>query len=43
MEDDTISSLTMDGDAVWAAHGMHASKYLRGKKVRCSSRFLGYG
>ena len=29
-----ISSLTMDGDAVWAASGPHVIKYLRGKEVR---------
>lgn len=29
-----ISSLAMDGDAVWAASGPHVIKYLRGKEVR---------
>ncbi|KAG6897135.1 hypothetical protein C0992_003915 [Termitomyces sp. T32_za158] len=28
-----ISSLAMDGDAVWAAAGPHALKYIRGKEV----------
>lgn len=28
-----ISSLSLDGDAVWAASGIHAIKYLRGKPV----------
>jgi U3 small nucleolar RNA-associated protein 21 len=28
-----ISSLTMEGDAVWAAHGACASKYSRGKEA----------
>ncbi|KAF9014099.1 Utp21-domain-containing protein [Cyathus striatus] len=28
-----ISSLTMDGDAVWASAGPHTIKYLRGKEV----------
>jgi U3 small nucleolar RNA-associated protein 21 len=28
-----ISSLTMDGDAVWAASSLFAIKYLRGKEV----------
>ncbi|KAH7889440.1 Utp21 specific WD40 associated putative domain-containing protein [Phlebopus sp. FC_14] len=30
---DPISSLTMEGDAVWAASGTHVIKYLRGKEV----------
>ncbi|KIL69996.1 hypothetical protein M378DRAFT_184349 [Amanita muscaria Koide BX008] len=30
---DPISSLAMDGDAIWAAAGPHALKYLRGKEV----------
>ncbi|KAF9265570.1 Utp21-domain-containing protein [Marasmius fiardii PR-910] len=30
---DQISSLAMDGDAVWAATGFHAVKYLRGKET----------
>ncbi|KAG6829189.1 hypothetical protein H0H92_005389 [Tricholoma furcatifolium] len=30
---DQISSLAMDGDAVWAAAGSHALKYIRGKEV----------
>ncbi|KAF5373929.1 hypothetical protein D9758_000754 [Tetrapyrgos nigripes] len=30
---DQIKSLVMDGDAVWAAAGPHAIKYLRGKEV----------
>ncbi|KAG6885879.1 hypothetical protein C0993_008398 [Termitomyces sp. T159_Od127] len=29
-----ISSLAMDGDAVWAAAGPHALKYIRGKEVQ---------
>ncbi|RDB22141.1 U3 small nucleolar RNA-associated protein 21 [Hypsizygus marmoreus] len=28
-----ISSLAMDGDAVWAAAGPHAIKYIRGKEI----------
>jgi hypothetical protein len=28
-----ISSLAMDGDAVWAASSLFAIKYLRGKEV----------
>ncbi|KAF8586540.1 Utp21-domain-containing protein [Ramaria rubella] len=36
-----ISSLAMEGDAVWAAHGIHASKYLRGKEVTQVSNPLG--
>ena len=28
-----ISSMTMDGDAVWIASGIHAIRYLRGKEV----------
>lgn len=31
--EEPISSLALDGDAVWAAHGSRASKYLRGKEV----------
>jgi hypothetical protein len=31
-----ISSLAMDGDAVWAASGTHVIKYLRGKEVMLS-------
>lgn len=31
---DMISSMAMEGDAVWAAAGSHAIKYLRGKEVR---------
>ncbi|KAG2084691.1 WD40-repeat-containing domain protein [Suillus discolor] len=30
---DPISCLVMDGDAVWAASGVHVIKYLRGKEV----------
>ncbi|KAG1877929.1 Utp21 specific WD40 associated putative domain-containing protein [Suillus subalutaceus] len=30
---DPISCLVMDGDAVWAASGIHVIKYLRGKEV----------
>ncbi|KAH7912241.1 Utp21 specific WD40 associated putative domain-containing protein [Hygrophoropsis aurantiaca] len=30
---DDITCLTMDGDAVWAASGIHVIKYLRGKEV----------
>lgn len=32
---DTISSMAMDGDAVWVASGPNAIKYARGKEV-CS-------
>jgi len=32
--DEPITSLAMDGDAVWASHGSSLSKYIRGKKVR---------
>lgn len=28
-----ISSLAMDGDAVWVASGPHVIKYIRGKEV----------
>ncbi|KAG0705974.1 Utp21 specific WD40 associated putative domain-containing protein [Suillus ampliporus] len=31
--EDPISCLVMDGDAVWAASGVHVIKYLRGKEV----------
>jgi U3 small nucleolar RNA-associated protein 21 len=35
---DPMSCLHMDGDAVWAASGPHAIKYIRGKEVsRCPS------
>lgn len=34
---DPISCLVMDGDAVWAASGIHVIKYLRGKEVRAST------
>ncbi len=30
---DHISCMAMDGDAVWAASGIYAIKYLRGKEV----------
>ena len=30
-----ISSMTMDGDAVWVASGSYAIQYLRGKEVSC--------
>jgi len=29
-----ISSMAMDGDAVWVASGPHAIKHIRGKEVR---------
>ncbi|KAG7447991.1 Utp21-domain-containing protein [Guyanagaster necrorhizus] len=38
---DPISSLTMDGDAVWAAAGPHIFKYVRGKEVFRISSPLG--
>jgi hypothetical protein len=31
---DAITSLAMDGNAVWASAGPHAIKYMRGKEVR---------
>jgi len=31
---DQISSMAMDGDAVWVASGSHAIRYLRGKEVQ---------
>ncbi|KAJ7172308.1 Utp21 specific WD40 associated putative domain-containing protein [Mycena filopes] len=36
-----ISSLAMDGDAVWAASGPHVIKYLRGKEVLRGTNPLG--
>ncbi|KAG5635440.1 hypothetical protein H0H81_011247 [Sphagnurus paluster] len=36
-----ISSLAMDGDAVWAAAGPHAIKYIRGKEVLRATNPLG--
>ncbi|KAI0062315.1 Utp21-domain-containing protein [Artomyces pyxidatus] len=33
---DTISSMVMDGDAVWAACGPHVLKYMRGKEASTS-------
>jgi hypothetical protein len=36
-----ISSLAMDGDAVWAASGPHVMKYHRGKEVYCPSPMIG--
>ncbi|GJJ12631.1 hypothetical protein Clacol_006874 [Clathrus columnatus] len=39
--EESISALALDGDAVWAAHGSHASKYLRGKEVSKVSNPLG--
>ncbi|KAJ7087871.1 Utp21-domain-containing protein [Mycena epipterygia] len=36
-----ISSLAMDGDAVWAAAGPHVIKYLRGKEVLRGTNPLG--
>ncbi|KAJ7905685.1 Utp21 specific WD40 associated putative domain-containing protein [Mycena olivaceomarginata] len=36
-----ISSLAMDGDAVWAASGTHVIKYLRGKEVLRATNPLG--
>ena len=30
---DPISSLIMEGDAIWASSGIHVVKYLRGKEV----------
>jgi U3 small nucleolar RNA-associated protein 21 len=36
-----ISSLAMDGDAVWAASGPHVIKYHRGKEVNIIMR-LGF-
>jgi hypothetical protein len=36
-----ISSLAMDGDAVWAASGPHVIKYHRGKEVYCPSSMIG--
>ncbi|KAJ7097769.1 Utp21 specific WD40 associated putative domain-containing protein [Mycena belliarum] len=36
-----ISSLAMDGDAVWAAAGSHVIKYLRGKEVLRGTNPLG--
>ncbi|KAJ7174015.1 Utp21 specific WD40 associated putative domain-containing protein [Mycena crocata] len=38
---DQISSLAMDGDAVWAASGHHVIKYIRGKEVLRGSNPLG--
>lgn len=32
-EPDPISCLTMEGDAIWAASGVHVVKYVRGKEV----------
>ncbi|KAJ7685354.1 Utp21 specific WD40 associated putative domain-containing protein [Mycena polygramma] len=36
-----ISSLAMDGDAVWAASGPHVIKYIRGKEVLRATNPLG--
>ncbi|KAI0054018.1 Utp21-domain-containing protein [Auriscalpium vulgare] len=38
---DPISSMVMDGDAVWAASGPHVLKYLRGKEVARLTNPLG--
>nr|GAT60083.1 predicted protein [Mycena chlorophos] len=38
---DRISSLAMDGDAVWAAAGPHVIKYIRGKEVLRATNPLG--
>ncbi len=35
-----ISSMAMDGDAVWAASGIYAIRYFRGKEVRELSLYL---
>lgn len=32
-EAESITSLVMDGVAVWACHGNNISKYIRGRKV----------
>lgn len=37
-----ITSLALDGDAVWAASGPHAIKYLRGKPVSPSPGLILY-
>jgi hypothetical protein len=34
--DEQISSMAMDGDAVWAAAGQYVRKYIRGKEVSAS-------
>ncbi|KAN0077061.1 Utp21 specific WD40 associated putative domain containing protein [Tylopilus felleus] len=36
-----ISCLTMEGDAIWAASGVHVIKYLRGKEVSRATNPLG--
>ena len=33
-----ISSMAMDGDAVWVASGSYAIQYLRGKEVSCPAK-----
>ncbi|PPQ63266.1 hypothetical protein CVT24_006791 [Panaeolus cyanescens] len=38
---DFISSMAMDGDAVWVASGIHLIKYIRGKEVLRASNPLG--
>lgn len=35
-----ISSMTMDGDAVWIASGIYAIRYLRGKEVNLFFYFI---
>jgi len=35
-----ISWMAMDGDAVWAASGIYAIRYSRGKEVRELSLYL---
>ncbi|KAI9571311.1 Utp21 specific WD40 associated putative domain-containing protein [Boletus coccyginus] len=40
-EQDPISCLIMDGDAIWAASSAHVIKYLRGKEVARATNPLG--